>query len=507
MKNDPRGSIWRQWDLHLHTPSSFDYGNGSVKDEDIIERLVAEGLAAVAVTDHHRIDVARIHHLQQLAADRLVVFAGIELRSELGGSESVHYVGIFPDDCDLDDLWSKIQGPLGITPRDVAAKGDDRVYVPFTQGAKLFHQLGGIVSVHAGKKSNSIERIANADEFKQAVKEDLAREHIDILEIGSLKDEEGYRKIVFPHLHFALPLVIGSDNHNAHSYQRKTPCWIKADVTFGGLRHVLHEPESRVFLGTIPPQLERVRSNRTKYIRSISLTKRSGSTLKEQWFSGTTEFTHGLTAIIGNKGSGKSALADILGLLGDSSNGDLFSFLNEKKFRQPKGNKARHFDAEICWESDGTARRNLDEVVDGASPESVKYIPQAYLETVCNELNTGTGNGFSRELKSVIFSHIGQAERLDYDNLDALLNYRTEETNTAIGLLRNDLMSAIDVVVALEEQLKPSYRKSLENRLAMKERERVAHNAARPLEVLKPESDPANCRSQCTDRKTDCELE
>ena len=129
------------------------------------------------------------------------------------------------------------------------------------------------------------------------------------------------------------------------------------------------------------------------------------------------EFTHGLAAIIGNKGSGKSALADILGLLGDSPHGDSFSFLNPEKFRQPKGNKARHFEAEICWESDGTARRNLDEVVDGASPESVKYIPQAYLETVCNELNTGTGNGFSRELKSVIFSHIGQADRLGYDNL------------------------------------------------------------------------------------------
>ena len=49
-----------------------------------------------------------------------------------------------------------------------------------------------------GRKSNSIECIANADEFKQAVKEDLVREHIDILEIGSVKDEDGYRTMVFP---------------------------------------------------------------------------------------------------------------------------------------------------------------------------------------------------------------------------------------------------------------------------------------------------------------------
>ncbi len=25
MKANPRGSMWRQWDLHCHTPSSFDY--------------------------------------------------------------------------------------------------------------------------------------------------------------------------------------------------------------------------------------------------------------------------------------------------------------------------------------------------------------------------------------------------------------------------------------------------------------------------------------------------
>ena len=110
MKSDPRGSIWRQWDLHLHTPSSFDYRNGSVSDEDIIEKLIAEEIGGVVVTDHHVIDAARIRHLRELAADRLVVFPGIELRSELGGSQFVHYVGVFPDDSDVDDLWNKIPG-------------------------------------------------------------------------------------------------------------------------------------------------------------------------------------------------------------------------------------------------------------------------------------------------------------------------------------------------------------------------------------------------------------
>ena len=220
--------MWRQWDLHCHTPSSFDYGNGAATDEQLVEALVSAGVAAVAVTDHHIIDVARIHNMQRIARDRLIVFPGIELRTELGGHESVHFVGIFPDDCDIADLWTKIQGPLDITAGSVQQKGNERVYVSFAQAAKLFHGLGGVVSVHAGRKENSIERIYNAEEFKQAFKEDLAREHIDILEIGSLKDEPGYRKLVFPHLGFPLPLIITSDNHNHQSYTRKSICWLKA---------------------------------------------------------------------------------------------------------------------------------------------------------------------------------------------------------------------------------------------------------------------------------------
>ena len=274
MKADPKGSIWRQWDLHFHTPSSFDYGNKSITDEQLVEGLVSAGVAAVAVTDHHVIDVVRIQNMQRLARNRLVVFPGIELRSELGGHELVHFIGIFPDDCDTGDLWNKIQGPLGITVRDVQEKKDQRVYASFAEAAKLFHDLGGVVSVHAGKKENSIERIANAEEFKQALKEDLAREHIDILELGSIKDEPGYRKIVFPHLGFPLPLIITSDNHDVRSYNRKSVCWLKADVTFRGLLHVLHEPTDRVFLGELPPALARVRDTRHNYIQSVSFSKK-----------------------------------------------------------------------------------------------------------------------------------------------------------------------------------------------------------------------------------------
>lgn len=32
-----RGSEWRIWDLHFHTPSSYDYKDKSVTNEDIVK--------------------------------------------------------------------------------------------------------------------------------------------------------------------------------------------------------------------------------------------------------------------------------------------------------------------------------------------------------------------------------------------------------------------------------------------------------------------------------------
>lgn len=156
-----RGSLWGRWDLHFHTPTSFDYKNGSVTNEQIVEGLQKAGVSAVAITDHHVIDVPRIRALQKLAGHELTVLPGIEFRTELGGKEKVHLIGIFPEDVNLDELWTKLSGKLEITPEDVKKKTHEAIYVDFKEAAELIRNLGGIVTTHAGGKSNSIENIGN----------------------------------------------------------------------------------------------------------------------------------------------------------------------------------------------------------------------------------------------------------------------------------------------------------------------------------------------------------
>jgi len=109
-----RGSQWRKWDLHFHTPASYDFHNKSLTPQDIVDGLVIAGIKVVAITDHHRIDVQFIKEIKKFAKNKLTVFPGIEFRSELGGTKSVHFIGIFPEDCDIDDVWTKLQGQLAL---------------------------------------------------------------------------------------------------------------------------------------------------------------------------------------------------------------------------------------------------------------------------------------------------------------------------------------------------------------------------------------------------------
>ena len=250
MANLQRGSEWNRWDLHLHTPSSYDYQNKSVTNEQIVDRLVSEGIRVVAVTDHHTMDVPRIKELQRLGGDNLTVLPGIELRSEMGG-EPVHYICIFPEDCALEHVWDSIRGTFGLTEEGIREKGgNDRIYVRIREGAGLTRRLDGVVSIHAGAKSNSIESIRNTEQFQQRIKFDITNECVDFMEIGQIKDIDRHHNIIFPSIGLDKPLLVCSDCHNIHDYAVKASLWLRADPTSRGLRMVIREPRDRTYIGS-----------------------------------------------------------------------------------------------------------------------------------------------------------------------------------------------------------------------------------------------------------------
>ena len=484
--NEPRGSIWRKWDLHFHTPSSYDYQGGSVTNEKIIQKLKVQNIAAIAITDHHLIDIDRINELKDKAKSELVIFPGIELRSELGGSDSIHFIGIFPEDADFDHIWTKLQGNFGLTRQEVEAKGNDKVYCDFKEASSLIHELGGIISIHAGSKTNTIENITNALPYKQAIKEDILK-FIDVFEMGSMRDLEEYEKHVLPNINKRPPMIICSDNHNINSYEPKNNLWIKADTTFKGLQQTLYEPRERVYVGDTPPVIKRVNTNKTKYLKTIKINKRIDSTYDEEvWFKDISiDLNSELVAIIGNKGNGKSALADIIGLVGNSKNYNYFSFLHNEKFRDAKNNKAKHFEGSIVWASNDNDSRTLSENPKEYDYEKVKYFPQKYLEILCSAVQK---DEFEKELKNVIFSHVPEEDKLGKTSLDELINYQSKVIDDAVSILKEALNNLNEEIVSLEDILEDEYKKTIEGKLKSKQNELEVHEKLKPIETKKPET-------------------
>ncbi|HIR34678.1 MAG TPA: PHP domain-containing protein [Candidatus Faecimorpha stercoravium] len=215
-----KGSIWRKWDLHLHSTAS----DGKCTPEELVDESIAKGIDVIALTDHHTVN--NIDEIKRLGKEKgLGVIAGIEFRTEYG-QKSVHMIGLFPDkfestilnEAALNDL---VLAPLGLSKTEItrAARStgktfrDDsaaykegllQVQVDFKKAANLIHKYGGLVSVHAGSKANSFEEemkhegsgprnVSDLADSLGTVKEELLREYIDICEVRNSKEAPFYQ--------------------------------------------------------------------------------------------------------------------------------------------------------------------------------------------------------------------------------------------------------------------------------------------------------------------------
>jgi len=363
--NHERGSEWQKWDLHFHTPSSYDYENSSISNEEIIAALKNKGIKAVTITDHNIIDSDRIEKLQKLAGEDLTIFPGIELKSNLGGSDLVHFTGIFPEkDINLEDLKKEIEVKLKLKESDLSTLGGGDVkeghkkhFCEIGKILETIKDLGGLVAVHAGSKSNSYEKL------KEILKDHYISK-IDILEIGAENDIFDYINIVFPDIKKNLPMIICSDNHNANSYSFKSSCWIKADPTFEGLKQIIYEPEQgeRVFVGQTKPDTK----DKYKVIDRIIFD--AGCKFPEE-----IKFNNNLCSIIGSRSSGKSAL------LAYVAHGIDKAFTEE---RMPDGPGAG-----ISWDDVDFSYKVLwsNGLENEKSSGKIVYIPQNYLFRISSQ--------------------------------------------------------------------------------------------------------------------------
>ncbi len=325
--NSPRGSIWRKWDLHVHTPSSYDWDSGCKdKAEDIVKKAITENISVIAITDHHT--VKGIDEVLKAAKGKdITILPGVELRTDKG-NKGIHIIGVFDSSTTSKTIYDKLLCPLNFSENDIKGKGDKEIYCNFEDACQKIHELDGLVLLHAGNKSNGIEQLDS--DVRATLKKDLAF-LVDIFEVSAIKQVEDYRKIVFPKIKQEFPCIITSDACDRSKLQYKSGhstevigkkySWIKADPTFEGLKQIIYEPVIRVCLDDSPPLYLHPQIVSAKLLNHQSYqSKRSifpPITLNQELF-----FSPNLTTVIGPRAAGKTALAELIGYVANKFSSD-----------------------------------------------------------------------------------------------------------------------------------------------------------------------------------------
>lgn len=543
----PKGSEWRKWDLHVHTPYSIEQNYGDI--EKVWEKFISDlealppSFKVIGINDYIFLDgYKRI--LQERAKGRLknldLILPVIEFRvDKFGGTDSalsrVNLHVIFSDQLkpeiietqflnrlptqyvlnpEFDHLGSKWNAlPTRASLEDlghliiesVPEKERAKFAAPLKEGFNnlcfKFEEIIKIVENTSYFKEKALTAVGKTEwadikwnDQSIAEKKNIINS-VDLVFISSetIADCERAQRVLEASK-VNSKLLDCSDAHDFSDAKHKDrigKCftWIKADPTFEGLRQVRNEYAARCSIGNMPPKLIRVSQNQTKYIHSIKIEKVEGSQLNETWFSNEIPMNPDMVAIIGNRGKGKSALTDTIGLLGNTYQHEVFSFLSRSNFRNPRDNKAKHFRATLTWESGASITKGLDDAVRLDQPELVKYIPQNFLERVCNQIGGTDETDFDRELRKVIFSHVKEAQRLGKDSLEALIKHKTAEANDRISILKEELHGLNEEIIELEKRLQPEYKSLIEGQLEVKRNELAAHEKSKPAIVPKPEQD------------------
>lgn len=488
MNSIKRGSEWRKWDLHVHTASSFDYDyKAKDADELLVNAWKEHNIQAVAITDHFLIDVERINHLRELVNDEVTIFPGVELRTDKGGS-NIHVILIFDANTPLSVLSQDFDVIMRRQNAKPAQNTDDTIYWDYEDIKKFARTHDGLISIHAGKKSNGIDKkIENSLPVEMAIKSEYA-ESVNIFEVAKKRDIEDYRKIVFKHID-KRPVIICSDNHDPRRYDIKHYLWIKADKTFDGLKQAIIHPEERVYIGEEPQKITSVRKNPEKYISNFKVSKKNDAVNSDNWFNFDIGLNTGLTTVIGNKGSGKSAFADLLSYIGNFNNKEQFSFLSKNRFA--KEDKKFNFDyaGEIIW-YDGEVNKSENFSLNGnmGGVPFVRYLPQRYIEETCNSLD----KHFQDEINAVIFSYVDIDKRGSATSLKELIKNKQNVILSQVEELKNDLSSINQTIVMLERKKTSAYIQKCKDKYDYWNNELKRHDANKPQEVLRPNDEEDN---------------
>lgn len=535
------GSEWNKWDLHIHTPASIVQHYGKDDDETWekfitdLENLPTE-FKAIGINDYLFLDgykkvleykksgrLKKIDLILPVVEFRIEKFAGVDF----GNLKRINLHIIFSNKLSIEQIQSQFLNGLeqsyilekdgaewkrAITKESIAELGKKiKENVPKNELDKYgSDEKEGFNNLNV--KEDKIFELLNRDIFKEKYLIAIGKTEWDSLKwsdnsIATKKSIINKAQIIFTAseslenwknakrklkeqevkdllLDCSDAHYFSSSNNNERIGNSFT--WIKANTTFEGLSEILFEPDERIFVGETPELFERVKANKTKFIKSIFITKVDG--YKEDkgiWFKDLKiQLNFGMVSIIGNKGNGKSALADIIGLCGNSHHYNDFSFLNPDRFL--KDGLAKNFKATLEWADKDTITRILSDYTDFNAPERVRYLPQSFFEKLTNNLES---YAFEKTLEDIVFSYLPDEEKLGKNTFSELIQYKKESIKKDIELIEKEIKIINVELIEIENKVHPTFKEKLEKELKIKKKELEEHQKNIPQEVKNPDLD------------------
>ncbi len=522
-----RGSEWRIWDFHVHTPASFHWNGQRLtsskldtpQDIQVIDEMInalnnAEADVFVLM-DYFTFDgwFALQNRLQMPDAPQLkkMVFPGIELRISAPVSYRMNAHLILNNNLSNDELNGlrrslKIEGEKDDLSDDNIVKYaknllNDRLnqfQTGLTQDMvssddELAKKVGyGTIKVTEDSYINSVNKVGIDNciimmpwDTNDGLKETDWIEHngfvrklmkyskvfetrkqlfIDVFNLIETEENKNFIENFRGSLGNEPALAVsGSDAHRYKSsgeergyadFPSNKKTWIKADTTFEGLLQAIREPANRSFIGSKPPKVEMVERNPEYFIDSVTI---DNNTNPISWFKPETyPLNKDLVAIIGNKGSGKSALIDCIAhVISNKTDYEHDNFV--KKFQ--KINAKENIQFKIAFENNCYVKgSHLTENTN--SSNVITYLPQGYFEDLCNK---STSKEFQTIINDIIFSYIDENKRLSKDNYDDLINLHDSTINNQMTQIKSEISylnerytKNIDVLSTNEEELNQS---------------------------------------------------
>ncbi len=234
--------------------------------------------------------------------------------------------------------------------------------------------------------------------------------------------------------------------------------WIKGDLTFESLRQACIEPDGRVCIAENCP----TGGTPSQIIRSVHVSDAA-------WLeTSCIQLNSGLIAVIGARGSGKTALADLVAVGGYSA----LSQLNERSFIHRANELFTDETATLVWgagesTSNGLRFVEIEELLD---VPRVQYLSQQFVEDLCTA--EGPTDKLMEEIERVIFQAHKLEDRMGAGSFRELLDLRSAQAKASrdyhekhLSALSDELNSErekIDSLPALKKQLREKER-AIEN--------------------------------------------